>query len=128
MTQIFADQTALAALCRRHHIRRLSLFGSRLKGTSRPDSDVVLLVEFQTGDVARTAEAQFEARGRYLSPLHDHMPNWHPRIAKSFARRSWLRQRRERRYQSRFLAKACPDPDLRYVSNASAWRRSLKAM
>ena len=36
----------LAALCQRHHIRKLSLFGSRLKGTARPDSDVDLLVEF----------------------------------------------------------------------------------
>ncbi len=40
---------ALADLCRRHHIRRLSLFGSRLKGTDRPDSDVDLLVEFLPG-------------------------------------------------------------------------------
>ena len=39
----------LAALCRRHGIRRLSLFGSMLRGTARPDSDVDLLVEFETG-------------------------------------------------------------------------------
>jgi uncharacterized protein len=39
----------LASLCRRHHIRRLSLFGSMLKGTARPDSDVDLLVEFEPG-------------------------------------------------------------------------------
>ena len=38
---------ALADLCRRHGIRRLSLFGSQLKGTARADSDVDLLVEFQ---------------------------------------------------------------------------------
>ena len=38
---------ALAALCRRHHIRRLSLFGSVLKGKDRPDSDIDLLVEFE---------------------------------------------------------------------------------
>ncbi|MCY7316839.1 MAG: nucleotidyltransferase domain-containing protein [Rubrivivax sp.] len=38
----------LAALCRRHHIRRLSPFGSRLKGTSRPGSGVDLLVEFES--------------------------------------------------------------------------------
>lgn len=36
----------LALLCRQHNIRRLALFGSRLKGTARPDSDVDLLVEF----------------------------------------------------------------------------------
>lgn len=41
------DRDALAALCRRHHIRRLSLFGSVLEGTARPDSDVDLLVEFE---------------------------------------------------------------------------------
>lgn len=43
------DRDALAALCRRHHIHRLSLFGSVLRGTARPDSDVDLLVEFVPG-------------------------------------------------------------------------------
>lgn len=37
----------LQNFCREHHIRRLSLFGSRLKGSHRPDSDVDLLVEFE---------------------------------------------------------------------------------
>jgi uncharacterized protein len=37
----------LARLCTRHGIRRLSLFGSVLKGTVGPDSDVDLLVEFE---------------------------------------------------------------------------------
>ena len=37
------DPEALAALCRRHRIRKLSLFGSQLEGTARPDSDVDLL-------------------------------------------------------------------------------------
>jgi predicted nucleotidyltransferase len=46
---LFADRAALAELCQRHHIRRLSLFGSVLKGTVRPDSDVDLLVEFEPG-------------------------------------------------------------------------------
>jgi predicted nucleotidyltransferase len=41
------DRDALAALCRRHHIRRLSLFGSTLKGTARADSDIDILVEFE---------------------------------------------------------------------------------
>jgi predicted nucleotidyltransferase len=44
---LFKDREALAALCRRHQIRRLSLFGSVLKGNARPDSDVDLLVEFE---------------------------------------------------------------------------------
>ena len=46
---IFPDEAALAALCRQHRIRRLALFGSRGSGTSRPDSDVDLLVEFEPG-------------------------------------------------------------------------------
>lgn len=36
----------LAELCRRRRIQTLSLFGSHLTGTARPDSDVDLLVEF----------------------------------------------------------------------------------
>lgn len=47
--RLFADDAALAALCRRHHIRRLALFGSVLKGTARVDSDIDLLVEFEPG-------------------------------------------------------------------------------
>lgn len=43
------DREQLAQLCRRHHIRRLSLFGSVLTGKARPDSDVDLLVEFAPG-------------------------------------------------------------------------------
>jgi predicted nucleotidyltransferase len=49
MPQIFTDQAALAALCRHRRIRRLSLFGSTLKGSARPDSDIDLLVEFEPG-------------------------------------------------------------------------------
>ena|SRR5579871_2059667 len=45
--RIFPDRTALADVCRRHRIRRLALFGSTLKGTNRPDSDIDLLVEFE---------------------------------------------------------------------------------
>jgi uncharacterized protein len=39
----------LAALCRRHHVRVLSVFGSAARGTARPDSDIDLLVEFLPG-------------------------------------------------------------------------------
>ena len=46
---IFRDQSALRRICQRRHIRRLALFGSRLKGKSRADSDVDLLVEFEHG-------------------------------------------------------------------------------
>lgn len=39
----------LERFCRKHRIRRLSLFGSVLKGTAGPDSDIDLLVEFEPG-------------------------------------------------------------------------------
>lgn len=42
------DQATLAAFCRRHGIRKLSLFGSTLKGTAGPTSDIDLLVEFES--------------------------------------------------------------------------------
>ena len=35
--------------CRRHHIRRLALFGSVLRDDFRSDSDVDVLVEFEPG-------------------------------------------------------------------------------
>jgi predicted nucleotidyltransferase len=47
---LFPNQAALGAFCRRHHIRRLALFGSALKGMARSDSDVDLLVEFEKGN------------------------------------------------------------------------------
>ncbi|MCK6486818.1 MAG: nucleotidyltransferase family protein [Planctomycetes bacterium] len=43
------DRERLADLCRRYHVAKLELFGSRAKGTSRPDSDVDLLVTFEPG-------------------------------------------------------------------------------
>jgi predicted nucleotidyltransferase len=45
------DEATLARFCRTHHIRRLSLFGSQLKGTAAPDSDIDLLVEFDPAHV-----------------------------------------------------------------------------
>jgi predicted nucleotidyltransferase len=45
------DSKAISAFCRRHHIRRLALFGSVLSDDFRPDSDVDVLVEFESGHV-----------------------------------------------------------------------------
>ena len=39
----------ITQFCRRHHIRRLSLFGSVLTEDFRPDSDIDVLVEFEPG-------------------------------------------------------------------------------
>jgi predicted nucleotidyltransferase len=47
--QISEEQ--LAAFCRRHHIRRLSFFGSILRDDFQADSDVDILVEFAPGHV-----------------------------------------------------------------------------
>jgi predicted nucleotidyltransferase len=47
MAQIHVDRERLAAFCRRHHIRRLALFGSALRKEFGPDSDVDVLVEFE---------------------------------------------------------------------------------
>ncbi len=44
---LFPDSAALVSICQRHRIRRLSVFGSTLRGTTRPDSDLDLLVEFE---------------------------------------------------------------------------------
>jgi len=42
-------RSKLAAFCRRHHIKRLSFFGSVLRDDFRTDSDIDVLVEFETG-------------------------------------------------------------------------------
>jgi len=43
------DREALADICRRYHVARLELFGSRARGSARPDSDTDLLVTFAEG-------------------------------------------------------------------------------
>lgn len=47
MKRIPIDDEDLRRFCERHGIRKLSLYGSTLKGTARPDSDIDLLVEFE---------------------------------------------------------------------------------
>jgi len=39
----------LAEFCRKNHIKKLSVFGSAIRGQLGPDSDVDLLVEFEEG-------------------------------------------------------------------------------
>ena len=51
----------IAEFCGRHHIRRLSLFGSVLRDDFGPDSDVDVLVEFETGHVPGLAFFGMEA-------------------------------------------------------------------
>ena len=49
MTHISIDHEQIASFCRKHHIRRLSFFGSVLREDFGPESDVDVLVEFETG-------------------------------------------------------------------------------
>ncbi len=48
-TRFPIDDDILAAFCRRHHIRRLALFGSVLRDDFTPESDIDVLVEFEPG-------------------------------------------------------------------------------
>jgi len=49
MSHLSIDSDKIADFCRRHHIRRLSLFGSVLRDDFGPASDVDVLVEFEPG-------------------------------------------------------------------------------
>lgn len=49
-TVLHIDPSTLSDFCSQNGIKRLSLFGSQLKGTTGPDSDVDLLVEFEEGE------------------------------------------------------------------------------
>lgn len=46
-TYLSISHEQLAHFCERNRILRLSLFGSTLKGTNHPESDIDLLVEFE---------------------------------------------------------------------------------
>lgn len=49
--RIQLQSAKVAEFCRRHHIRRLSLFGSVLRDDFGSDSDVDILVEFDASHV-----------------------------------------------------------------------------
>ena len=48
---IAIDHEVIAEFCRKHHIRKLSLFGSVLREDFRSDSDIDVLVEFDPDHV-----------------------------------------------------------------------------
>ena len=47
----YIPKDRLEEFCRKHHIRKLSLSGSALRGQLHPKSDIDLLVEFESGHV-----------------------------------------------------------------------------
>lgn len=67
MARIDLDQAAVDAFCRKHGLRKLSLFGSVLREDFRPDSDVDVLVEFRQG--VRAGYLTMAAMERELSAL-----------------------------------------------------------
>ena len=56
----------IADFCRRHHIRKLAVFGSALRKDFRPDSDLDVLVEF---DPEHTPGLAFFGMEQELSEL-----------------------------------------------------------
>jgi len=64
------------AFCRRHHIRKLALFGSVLGDRFGPDSDVDVLVEFEAGHVPGLAfvDIQDELAELFARPVDLHTP------------------------------------------------------
>jgi uncharacterized protein len=64
--RIDIDRDQIAGFCQRHHIRRLALFGSVLREDFGPESDVDVLVEFDSGHVPGLA---FFAMQRELSGI-----------------------------------------------------------
>ncbi|MCK5009448.1 MAG: nucleotidyltransferase family protein [Deltaproteobacteria bacterium] len=61
--QLSIPREEIKRFCRKHHIRKLSLFGSALRDDFTQESDVDLLVEFEPGQIVgffRMAEIEME--------------------------------------------------------------------
>jgi predicted nucleotidyltransferase len=69
-------QVAIADFCRKHHIRKLALFGSVLGSKFGADSDVDILVEFEEGHVPGFAffDLQDELTVLLSRPVDLHTP------------------------------------------------------
>ena len=60
------DPRRIADFCRRHHVARLSMFGSILRDDFTPESDVDVLVEFEAG---KTPGLEFFGMGDELGAI-----------------------------------------------------------
>ena len=69
MARIVIDHETISDFCRRHHIRKLALFGSVLLEDFGPESDIDVLVEFEQGHVPGLA---FFSMERELSEILNH--------------------------------------------------------
>ena len=61
---------AIAALCRKYGVRKLSLFGSAARGEMKPESDVDLMLEFYPA--SKTSLWDYPAMQEDFSALFDH--------------------------------------------------------
>jgi predicted nucleotidyltransferase len=61
---------AIAALCRKYGVRKLSLFGSAARGEMKPESDVDLMLEFDPA--SKTSLWDYPAMQEDFSALFDH--------------------------------------------------------
>ncbi len=66
MVMIDVPKDQIAEFCRKHHIRKLALFGSVLQSDFAHDSDIDVLVEFEPG---RTPGLAFFAMEKELSGI-----------------------------------------------------------
>ena len=65
--KIQVPRSKIAEFCRRHHIRRLALFGSVLRDDFSRDSDIDVLVEFEPG--ARTGLAAIVTGALFVAAI-----------------------------------------------------------
>ncbi len=62
-SQVSIPKDALAAFCRKHGIRRLSIFGSALREDFGPESDVEVLVELFKALLHKADDGRDTGRG-----------------------------------------------------------------
>jgi predicted nucleotidyltransferase len=67
---ILAKREEIAELCRKHHVRRLSIFGSAARDDFDPaTSDVDLRIEFDSASIERYADNYFDLQDSLESLL-----------------------------------------------------------
>ncbi len=88
-TGVSIDEQRLRLFCADHGVRRLQLFGSALHGALRDESDIDLLVEFESGrtpGLLRIAQLEIElaemlGRPVDLRTLHDLSRHFRDQVA-----------------------------------------------
>jgi len=78
MLTMDVSRDELVALCERHHIRRLALFGSAIRDDFGPGSDLDVLVEFDPGERVglRFFTIQQELSDVFGQPVDLNTPNF----------------------------------------------------